>query len=594
MFLVALIATTGAWADVIEVGVDGEMTIGYLPSYSLYNYSLTQQIYTPAEIGCSGTINGISFYSGGSTTRNLDIYMLHGKTSDFESGGAYSVTASDLVFSGDVTWVAGGWTSITLDTPFAYNGSDNLVLVVNDKTGNWVSTVQFRVFETEVAQAIYRYNDSEAYDPTNPSAYSFYSMAKKNQLKLDMSNMTPIAAGFDLSVGKTEHGTIEFTVGGTAADKAEEGAEVIVAVTPEDGWAINEVEARPYTGWDAAKAPSQAPEILTIELVPLDGIDNQWAFEMPAYPVEVSATYQKIIQPDWIEPIEDLTFTGKAIEPELFITDGDKILEVGVDYTVTYANNLNVGEATVTVKGIGYYTGEVVLHFNIVRLEDPIYTSPTAIEGLVFNGEEQALIVPGTVELDYAFLLYSLSTATSSFSAEVPTAKDAGQYSVYYKLNGNENVKGTQASAITVFIAPKPAEDVDLKLEVKEDGSLSIGDGETELIEGVDYDLTIKDAKGNVVNQEVPETDDAPALRRAINLNDLGLPAGEYKAIIDLKGNYTGQLEKEFTYEGATGINEIVSQKETVNGEFYNINGQRVSQPTKGLYIVNGRKVVIK
>ena len=26
----------------------------------------------------------------------------------------------------------------------------------------------------------------------------------------------------------------------------------------------------------------------------------------------------------------------------------------------------------------------------------------------------------------------------------------------------------------------------------------------------------------------------------------------------------------------------------------YNLNGQRVNQPTKGLYIVNGRKVVIK
>ena len=41
-----------------------------------------------------------------------------------------------------------------------------------------------------------------------------------------------------------------------------------------------------------------------------------------------------------------------------------------------------------------------------------------------------------------------------------------------------------------------------------------------------------------------------------------------------------------------TGIDTI--QKQTVNGEFYNLNGQRVAQPTKGLYIVNGKKVVIK
>ena len=598
MFLVALIATTGAWADVIEVGTDaGNVTSGYLPSYSLYNYSLTEQIYTPAEIGYAGTINSIAFYSGGSTTRNLDIYMFEGMMSTFGPGDSYSVSASNskLVFSGDVTWTAGGWTTITLDKPFAYTGEGNLILVVNDKTGNWVSTVQFRVFETEETQAIYLYQDSAPYDPTDPSQYNFKLMAKKNQLKLDMSNATPLAAGFDLSVGKNEHGTIEFTVGGAAAEKAEVDAEVTVTVTPEDGWAINEVEARPYTGWETAKAPSLTPQILTIDLIPVDGVNNQWAFKMPAYPVEVSATYQKIIQLDWIQPIEDLVFTGKAIEPELFITDGDKILVAGTDYTVAYANNVNVGEATVTVKGIEYYTGEVVLHFNIVRLENPVYTSPTAIEGLVFNGEQQALIVPGTVENGYAFLLYSLSTATSSFSAEVPTAKDAGQYSVYYKLNGNENVKGTQASSITVFIAPKPAEDVDLKLEVKEDGTLYIADGDTELQDGIDYDLVITDAKGVKVDlgQDAPETEEAPALRRAVNLNDLNLPAGDYKAFIELKGNYTGTLEKEFTYSGPTGISVVSSQKEA-KGEFYNINGQRVSQPTKGLYIVNGKKVIIK
>ena len=33
---------------------------------------------------------------------------------------------------------------------------------------------------------------------------------------------------------------------------------------------------------------------------------------------------------------------------------------------------------------------------------------------------------------------------------------------------------------------------------------------------------------------------------------------------------------------------------EDVRSDFYNLNGQRVNQPTKGLYIVNGKMVVIK
>ena len=42
-----------------------------------------------------------------------------------------------------------------------------------------------------------------------------------------------------------------------------------------------------------------------------------------------------------------------------------------------------------------------------------------------------------------------------------------------------------------------------------------------------------------------------------------------------------------------TGINETVVNKKQATGT-YNLNGQRVEQPTKGLYIVNGKKVVIK
>ena len=43
-----------------------------------------------------------------------------------------------------------------------------------------------------------------------------------------------------------------------------------------------------------------------------------------------------------------------------------------------------------------------------------------------------------------------------------------------------------------------------------------------------------------------------------------------------------------------TSLNEVRGLKADVRGEFYNLNGQRVAQPSKGLYIVNGRKVVIK
>ena len=49
------------------------------------------------------------------------------------------------------------------------------------------------------------------------------------------------------------------------------------------------------------------------------------------------------------------------------------------------------------------------------------------------------------------------------------------------------------------------------------------------------------------------------------------------------------------TEDITTGISAIDNGQLTMdNAEVYNLNGQRVNQPTKGLYIVNGKKVVLK
>lgn len=57
--------------------------------------------------------------------------------------------------------------------------------------------------------------------------------------------------------------------------------------------------------------------------------------------------------------------TGAAIEPEVTVKDGDKVLVEGTDYTVEYTNNVAPGTATVTVKGIGNYKGLVEKTFTI-------------------------------------------------------------------------------------------------------------------------------------------------------------------------------------------------------------------------------------
>ena len=58
---------------------------------------------------------------------------------------------------------------------------------------------------------------------------------------------------------------------------------------------------------------------------------------------------------------------------------------------------------------------------------------------------------------------------------------------------------------------------------------------------------------------------------------------------------YTGSLAREFFgFDEATGIDATLMNSEKVDGVVYDLQGRRVAQPTKGLYIVNGKKVVIK
>lgn len=65
------------------------------------------------------------------------------------------------------------------------------------------------------------------------------------------------------------------------------------------------------------------------------------------------------------------------------------------------------------------------------------------------------------------------------------------------------------------------------------------------------------------------------------------IPAGKGYLVVESAAKFIG------LGLGATGINEVKASAEN-NGEIYNLNGQRVATPAKGLYIMNGKKVIFK
>lgn len=69
-----------------------------------------------------------------------------------------------------------------------------------------------------------------------------------------------------------------------------------------------------------------------------------------------------------VSKIPKQTYTGKAIEPQITVKYKGKELEAGTDYEKSYLNNVDVGTATVVIRGIGGYAGIKKVNFKIAEV----------------------------------------------------------------------------------------------------------------------------------------------------------------------------------------------------------------------------------
>ena len=191
----------GGNRDIVEIGNGGTANNTYLPGYNYYNYSLTQQIYTADEITTAGTITSLAFKNTGTEkTRTYNIYMLHTEKEIFTSGSDWvAMSDNDLVFSGEITFTVGEWTTIELNTPFVYDGISNLIIGVSDVSGTYSIAPHMAclVFDA-TSQAIRAYRDNLPYNVSDPDVTG-YVMNVKNQIQLDITS--PMDPGiYDMTV----------------------------------------------------------------------------------------------------------------------------------------------------------------------------------------------------------------------------------------------------------------------------------------------------------------------------------------------------------------------------------------------------------
>ena len=129
------------------------------------------------------------------------------------------------------------------------------------------------------------------------------------------------------------------------------------------------------------------------------------------------------------------------------VEDGKLILPIQKNDVKTTGS---VGTVTVVIKSTNYADITLTVNVNATNKLVPTVTAPTA-NALTYNGTEQALVTAG--KTTGGTMLYRLGD--SKWSEQLPTAKNAGKYTVWYKVQGNAEYADVTEQSLPVTVAEK-------------------------------------------------------------------------------------------------------------------------------------------
>jgi len=162
----------------IEIGT-GTSSTNYVPCYGWYDYGWSGTIYLQEEISEAMTINKIAYHVSNApqnyTMPDQYIYMAH-TDQDVITNNTYQNPAGvrdfQEVFHGEVVWNS-GWIEIIFETPFAYNGVDNLMIWWDNFDGDYASGYPSFYYTNQTSRAIYKYADG-TFPASSTGTISYY------------------------------------------------------------------------------------------------------------------------------------------------------------------------------------------------------------------------------------------------------------------------------------------------------------------------------------------------------------------------------------------------------------------------------------
>ena len=165
---------------------------------------------------------------------------------------------------------------------------------------------------------------------------------------------------------------------------------------------------------------------------------------------EINVVKRNINSSNVTANITNKIYTGKEQKPSFVLKDGSTVLKSNIEYQILeYINNINVGTATIKIKGIGNYTGEKNITFKINKAKNPMTVK-------AFNKKVKAkkvkkkkqVIIPITVSKAQGTITYTKVSGNKKIKINKTTGKitikkktKKGTYYVKVKVSaaGNKN-----------------------------------------------------------------------------------------------------------------------------------------------------------
>ena len=186
---------------------------------------------------------------------------------------------------------------------------------------------------------------------------------------------------------------------------------------------------------------------------------------------------------DAIITCDPATYTGEAqTATNITVVLNNYTLVNGTDYTVDNEGGTNAGDYTFTINGIGNYKDSKDGTLTIDKVT-PTVVVPTA-NVLTYNGSAQELVTAGST--NWGTLKYSLDGET--YSTSIPTATSYGNYTVYYKVEGDSNINDVAPATILCSINEKQ---VTATVELSQDTYTYDGTAKTPVVVVKDGDTVI-------------------------------------------------------------------------------------------------------